>query len=442
MNTTLTTSQNQRDLTLEDELFRDSSGFKAWLLREEDSSIHDLAEPCYHFIYSMIQEMSQFRFHAEEFYKNHSYLAQSKYGELPVKRKDVKAKFFSNQKDPPETVISRIAQNQLYVIESVTDRIRKILRRERELTHLSNIQQIDTQCLVWWTRQPGRTAAEKAGKKQKLLSVVRNESYDILENRVLKEVLKLCVAYCRRYLKQYDSEQFHKSDRIQAVRRLYNTAQRGLQLEIMKSVSVLNGMPQPNYVLLHDRIYSQIWTMYRNLLRQTALMEYIWQNRTRFFQEYLLFCLTSALDFEEPETINVLFDSDYWFSSDFKKEGCFLKNTSFQRCFLVKESRSKIVFSFDSSDASLHGHQILASIKKDGKRIKCISASYLPKECTFNLLDYPKVKNHTYFILSESHENVIPSREDLFVIDLSKDLFYQINDWLHALLGEYRHYEV
>ena len=87
MNTTLTASQNHRDLTLEDELFRDSSGFKAWLLREEDSSIHDQAEPCYHFVYSMIQEMSQFRFHAEEFYKNNSYLAQSKYGELPVKRK-------------------------------------------------------------------------------------------------------------------------------------------------------------------------------------------------------------------------------------------------------------------------------------------------------------------------------------------------------------------
>lgn len=420
---------------------RDFADFKAWLLKDDrGEETHYPSEPFYKFFYSMLQEMSQFRFRAEEYYRNNTYLAKSKNGELPLKREYVKEYYFPDEenKEPPETVISRVAQHQYYAVQSTLEKIRKMLRRERQQTHVSKIQQIDTQCLVWWTRQPGITPAQKAGMKQKLLAVVRNESYDILENRVLKEVLKLCVAYCRRYLKQYDSDQFHGSDRIQAVRRLYNTAQQGLQMDVMQSISPLGGMPQPNYVLLHDKNYSQVWTIYRNLLNQTALMEYIWKNRISFFQQYLLFCLSCSLDFEEPEKIHILFDSDYWFSGDFKKDGCFLKNTSFLRLFLLKKARRKDVFRFDYSK----GHadeQGYMYIKRDQEYVRKIVVLYLPANASFDTSLVPTEDKLFYFVFSETQNIDVSEREDVKVIELNNTvLFYEVNDWIHGLLEELR----
>ncbi len=417
---------------------RDFADFKAWLLKDRGEETHYPSEPFYNFFYSMFQEMSQFRFRAEEYYRCNSYLAKSKLGELPLKRRDVREYFLEDENtDPPETVISRVAQHQYYAVQSTLEKIRKMLRRERQLTHVSKIQQIDTQCLVWWTRQPGITAAQKAGMKQKLLAVVRNESYDILENRVLKEVLKLCAAYCRRYLKQYDLDQFHGSDRIQAVRRLYNTAQQGLQMDVMKSISPLGGMPQPNYVLLHDKNYSQVWTIYRNLLNQTALMEYIWKNRILFFRQYFLFCLSCSLDFEEPDTIHILFDSDYWFSGDYKKDGCFLKNTSFQRLFLLKKARRKNVFRFDYSKEHVD-EQGSMYIKRDQEYVRKIVVLYLPANTSFDTSMVPIEDKLFYFVFSETQNFDVSDREDMQVINLNNDLFYQVNDWIHGLLRELR----
>ena len=204
--------------------------------------------------------MTQFRFHAEEHFKENNHIAENKRKELPIPAEEIKSKYFDEQKEPPETVVSRIAQNQIHVIDAVLLKVRKVLRRERELTRIANVQNWISR-LIWLTRQPGVTAAQKAGTKQKLMSIVRKENYDILENRVLKAVLKLCSSYCQRYLRQYGKD-FPDSLRIKAVKRLYSSAQIGLKQEVMGSISLVHGIPKPNYVLLHDQQYSQIWQMY------------------------------------------------------------------------------------------------------------------------------------------------------------------------------------
>lgn len=180
----------------EENEFQDSTLFKEWLLWDRENRVSSPTTDNYQFVYAIVQEMSQLRFRAEENFRQHPYVARNKLRELPVPQAEIIEKFMGvdERKEPPETVISRIAQNQISCIDAVLANVRKVLRRKRELTRLASVQQLDSQCLIWLTRQPGFTAAQKAGSKQKLMSIVRTESCDVLENRVLKAVLELCLS--------------------------------------------------------------------------------------------------------------------------------------------------------------------------------------------------------------------------------------------------------
>ena len=297
--------------------FQDVSKFKEWLLREREETEEDTNYGVFQFVYSVVQEMTQFRFHAEEHFKENNHIAENKRKELPIPAEEIKSKYFDEQKEPPETVVSRIAQNQIHVIDAVLLKVRKVLRRERELTRIANVQQLDSQCLIWLTRQPGVTAAQKAGTKQKLMSIVRKKNYDILENRVLKAVLKLCSSYCQRYLRQYGKD-FPDSLRIKAVKRLYSSAQIGLKQEVMGSISLVHGIPKPNYVLLHDQQYFRfgkcIWIISSNIIDGTCLAKY------KLSQQYFLFCFANVSQFE----YGLLFNSNFDFNG-YKNNGHFIK---------------------------------------------------------------------------------------------------------------------
>ena len=408
--------------------FQDSGKFKEWLLRDHEDKEQSPDTMNYQFIYTIVQEMSQLRFRAEENFKQHPHIARSRLLELPVSHAEIIEKFMgvNDRKEPPETVISRIAQNQIHCMDAVLSSVRKVLRRQRELTRLSSVQQLDSQCLIWLIRQPGLTAAQKAGSRQKLMAIVRTESCNILENRVLKAVLKLCISYCQRYLQQY-GKIYQNSVRIKAVIRLYNTAQRGIRLEALQNISSLTGIPQPNYVLLHDPQYSQIWRMYLDLLQQTALMESAWRNRHSLFRQYLLFCLVNAIHLDCDRMI---FCSDFWFSTEIRKDGLFIKNSSFQRVFTMhgkpcEFQMAHAALSCRGSAAGIHTAEI-----RYGQRTHCVSAVYLPAGIHAEEIEYPAMDNHTFFIYSEDSSIPLPCRPDFVRIEAAQKLIFQISDWL------------
>lgn len=405
--------------------FQDSTRFKEWLLRDREDLENSQDTENYQFVYAIVQEMSQLRFRAEENFRLHPYLARNKLRELPVSQAEILAKYTGadERKEPPETVISRIAQNQIHCIDAVLTGIRKVLHRQRELTRLASVQQLDSQCLVWLMRQPGLTAAQKAGIRQKLMAIVRTESYDVLENRVLKAVLRLCVSFCQRYLRQYE-DRFSGFMRIQAVRRLLSTAQRGLRLEALQTVSALNGVPQPNYVLLHDQHYSRIWRIYLNLLQQTALMESAWRNRHNLFRQYLLFSLVNAIHLECDKMI---FSSDFWFSTEIRKDGLFIKNSSFQRVFTMCDRPYEFEPAprLPGSMQKIHTAEI-----RSFPWSHPISTVYLPATVSATSLQFPAVDNHTFFIYAEDSSAPLPQRPDFVRIDATKGLFFQLATWL------------
>lgn len=417
----------------ESDEFQDTSLFKEWLLNDltDNNGISNAEIAHFHLVYSIVQELSQLRFHAEEFYRSNNFLAKDKRRELPLPFDRIMDLLASSQNrhDPPETVISRIAQNHIHEIDAVLGNIRKILRRERELTPIAHVQQIDANCMSWLTRQPGRTPIQKAGAKQKILSIVRKESFNILENRVLKAFLKLCIAYGKRYLVEFQ-QSYPQSDRIKAVKRLCNTAKVSLQMEEFADVSSLKGQPVPNYVLLHDLNYSIIWRLYLDLLHQTSLMEKAWKKRAALLEQYCYFCFIIAI--HQNPLLKTVFPAAFYFASDFKNDNLFIVNSSFREYFIFNER----LFQFNLSSIDKRerfGAKIECMTNLSSKRFSVV---YLPSQLWNRPIQMPLENRHVYWIFGEFDS--LPSQKNIFAFSTASDILITMQEGLNRILGVVR----
>ena len=188
-----------------------------------------------------------------------------------------------NDQEPPLRMIVKIAQENYDTISVLVKNLHKVLRRERSMVRVDKVQQLDSRCMSWLSRQPGRTPAERAGSRQEILSVVRYESVDTLENRVLKECMRLCKINADTYI--HDFGNYKDSKRIEAVTNLKQLCMMAFETEEFKSISRLKMMPAPNYVLLNNVNYNTIWNIYRQLLNKTRLLESIWKYRQVVFKD-------------------------------------------------------------------------------------------------------------------------------------------------------------
>lgn len=159
------------------------------------------------FIDSLVGVMLELRAHAEQFVgRSGSSRTQSvtlplasepesfePTGRLPLAClpwQDAAKLLLARGSEPRMDVIVQIALEYREALERLAQSLRRTLRRERRMTAVGRVQQLDSACLEWFVRQPGRTAVEKAGVAQELLALVRTEDYDTLENRVFKDFLR------------------------------------------------------------------------------------------------------------------------------------------------------------------------------------------------------------------------------------------------------------
>jgi len=105
-----------------------------------------------------------------------------------------------DEADPRMAEIVRQARDVLPLLQDLEKRIRRVLRRNREMTSLDRVQEMDRGSMLWLVRQPGRTTAERAGAGQRILATVRHENFDTLENRVLHAYVILAVQVSREWL--------------------------------------------------------------------------------------------------------------------------------------------------------------------------------------------------------------------------------------------------
>ena len=221
-----------------------------------------------------VWEFFDLRARAEDYFQNHPYVAKNMQGALPLPWCEIKLAF--EKSGPPETVLTLIAKRHYGTIDAVVGNIRKVLARERSKVPIGRVQQVDSHCLRWLTRRPGYSPIEKAGARQEILGVVRRENYDTLENRVLKDFLRRCLALSSVYLRKNDKVEWWEEATIIAVRRLKALCIGALEQPEFEKVKAVSELPQPNYVLQQDPLYSRIWGEYLKILREEDVAERLW----------------------------------------------------------------------------------------------------------------------------------------------------------------------
>lgn len=109
----------------------------------------------------------------------------------------------SDKRDPMMEPIALQARALPGTLDQLEQGARRILRRRHAMMPISRVQEVDRRSMLWLTRQPGETLAERAGPAQRIQAVARFESYDTLENRVLHSYARLArreaLDYCERY---------------------------------------------------------------------------------------------------------------------------------------------------------------------------------------------------------------------------------------------------
>jgi len=200
--------------------------------------------------------------------------------------------------EPRMALIVRIAQRMRGKLPDTVSRARRILLRERDFVPLDRVQETDRTCLRWYVRQPGRTSPEKAGPQQRLLAVVRRESFDTLENRILKDFIMRCRREAARYLESEvaDSPQMRSSKRAHEVRSYKSVCMTCLGDPLFEDVALPTPGIQPNYVLQHDPRYREVWQWYKQLLKRQEEEDEIWDWQPRTWADVMRLLVGAALE--------------------------------------------------------------------------------------------------------------------------------------------------
>jgi hypothetical protein len=194
---------------------------------------------------------------------------------------------------PQMHVIVRHARELSTVLEALGRRPRKVLRRVHRSLPVGRVQEIDRRAMLWLARQPGEELAEKAGDRQRLLAVAREENYDILENRVLRSYAELAARVGRDYLSRNRSRA--TSRRARDVERFVQRC-RGLARDLAaRSVRLAEAGVTPNFVLQQNAEYRKIWDGWAQLRRQDLIEDDLWRWQALSWSEYCALVLMVAL---------------------------------------------------------------------------------------------------------------------------------------------------
>ena len=176
-------------------------------------------------------------------------------------------------------------------LRTITPKLRHQLRRTAELMPIGRIQEMDSYCLQYYIRLPGHSPEEKAGAKQQLMGVKREQNYNTVENKFLIYFAgRLLHLECFRY------EKSNSIAYIDSVRKLRQT------IELFNQSPLINNIPvnhfkltKPNYVLLQNPIYNSFYRAYQGYLYRRARKERLWSYRNNLLGDTICLCLTAAL---------------------------------------------------------------------------------------------------------------------------------------------------
>ena len=194
---------------------------------------------------------------------------------------------------PNMDIIAKHAFALWRTIEELARLPRRILRRTHRQIPISRVQELDRRAMIWLVRQPGETFAERAGDKQRVLAVAREENFDTLENRVLRAYCELASHAARDYLEMNKTKlRTTRARKVDA----FGRSSRRLALDLANQ-GVRHADPgvTPNFVLQHNVNYRRIWTSWQELLDRDRALDELWRWQARSWEEFCTLAVVVAL---------------------------------------------------------------------------------------------------------------------------------------------------
>jgi hypothetical protein len=199
-----------------------------------------------------------------------------------------------NEEDPRMAEIVRQAQSITPRLRYLEPRIRRVLRRTRELTPLDRVQEMDRASMRWLVRQPGQTIAERAGASQRILATVRRENFDTAENRVLNAYVRLASQVGREWMREHPGA---KSSRRYGQVSSFSKYCRGMARWLDEAgVGVAEAGVTPNYVLMQEPNYRAVYDAWLRLLHEEKVLDDLWAWQAETWTDFSVLAIVLALD--------------------------------------------------------------------------------------------------------------------------------------------------
>lgn len=210
-------------------------------------------------------------------------------------------KYCSGNFNLKRSLILNIAQKAPPILRRLAPKLRKNLINTRKLLPVERINELDGKCLEYLLRLEGKNIKEKAQKnKMRLLGLTKEETYNLLENRVLKDFLERCITKVAKYQREeldYANKQKLFTNQEQN-KQLQMFRQRCIDLSknsVLATVHRQTTLPKPNFVLQKDHDYKQIWSMYLDLIREQRALDQSLICQQNLFQDVCELLLNTAL---------------------------------------------------------------------------------------------------------------------------------------------------
>lgn len=195
--------------------------------------------------------------------------------------------------NPEMDMIVRQARRMLRTIEFLDRAPRRMLRRTRQLIPLSRVQEVDRKTLAWLIRQPGETIAERAGDRQRIQAVAREENFNTLENRVLLSYARIAREVAREYRDRHVGAT--GSARVRLVQGFGLRCGR-LERDLReRGVHAAAADVTPNFVLQNNTDYRAVWVAWHELLQRERVLDRLWRWQARSWEEFCALAVVVAL---------------------------------------------------------------------------------------------------------------------------------------------------
>ena len=242
---------------------------------------------------------------------------------------------------PEMDVIVRHALALPPVLDHLERGLRRILRRTARMMPLARVQEMDRKAMLWLARQPGETLAERAGDRQRVQAVAREENFDTLENRVLLSYSRLGGEVAREYEERNRRSAY--SPRVRLVRG-FGLRCRAMERELLsRGVRIADLDVTPNFVLQNNWHYHQVWTAWLELLKRHREVDMLWQWQARSWEEFCALAIIVAVQTipgAQPVAVSPIAFRDE------QERGCWIRHRNPIAVFHLPEQQRILEISF------------------------------------------------------------------------------------------------